>query len=593
MKKSTLAAIAVLIAILAFLFCPRTVTNAILINKSGKYAEFYIQGKIKTFRVLDSYPKYTTLNFKYNIFTAFDFKVQSPIKERVMTKADDTFELEKSGKVKLAKKPYFYKIDKYNNMAICKDTDLIVGQKNVQSFKDSSGSLSVFIISPVDFSTMRVGISTTNYLSMFHDKVTISCLNASKLYSLQDDFSMNLPAGSSVTLEFINKQMRLSVNGSSKLLKNRLYLSGVSAITSIIRGSEEFTPSYSGTLEFLPYEKGISIVNELNMEDYLSKVVPSEMNGTANIEALKCQAIAARTYAISDMLKNRFASYGFYVDDSIQSQVYNNAPVVSNTTSAVNSTKGTIITYDGVPIDAKYYSTSAGAGAPYKDIWFNADGTTNEETPYLVAQSYLNSKTSLPKSESEWLAFYKNSTLDTIDTSSDFFRWKVEFSNRAITNSLNKSLRSIYLNQPSYITFFKGNKKLKDFPDLVNLKDIKVIKRGISGNATEVSFIYDNVTVNVKGDYNIRGAFRCSEDFTGESTPIVRSKGKALKNTNFLLSSYLSVEKENGKYIIYGGGYGHGVGMSQSGAMNLANQGKSYQDILNFYYKAIKLDKIY
>lgn len=582
----------VLVSICGFLFYPRTIRNAILIDKSGEYAQFYVQGKIKTFKVIDSYPKFTMLDFKYNIFATFSFNVQSPIKERVMSKSGNSFDLEKFGKIKLAAKPYFYKIDKYNHITICKDNDLIIGQNNIQSFKDASGALSVFIISPLDFSTMRVGISTTNFLSYFHDKITLTCMTPAKLYSIQDSFSMNLPEGSSVTIEFINKQMRLTANGTSKLLKNRLYLNGTSVITSLIRGSEEYTPSYSGILEFLPYEKGISIINELSMEDYLSKVVPSEMNGNANVEALKCQAIAARTYAISDMLKNRFDTYGFYVDDSIQSQVYNNEPAVANTTAAVNSTKGTIITYNGSPIDAKYYSTSAGAGAEYKDIWSNADGTS-EKLPYLVAQSYLNSKTPLPKTEGDWLAFYENNTLDTLDTSSDYFRWKIVFSYKGLGNSLSKSLRSIYLNSPGYITFLKGNKKVNSFPDLVNLKDIKVLKRGASGNVAEVSFIYDNVTVNVKGDYNIRGAFRCSEDFTGESTPIVRSKGKALKNTNFLLSSFFSVEKGSNIFTVYGGGYGHGVGMSQAGAMTLASQGKSYQDILNFYYKGIKLDKIY
>lgn len=592
MKKYFIIAIIFIISIFGFLLYPRSVNNAILISKNEKTAQFYIDGNLKTFKVIDSYPKYSVLNFKYNIFYTFSFKIQTPNKERVMTKSDDSFDFEKSGNKKLAKNTYFYKIDKYNNISTAKISDLIVGQSNLESYKDKSGNMSVFIISPVNYSTMRVGISTTNYLSIFHDKITLSCLSNSKLYSIRDSFSINLSAGTSVTIEFINKELRLTANGSSKLLKNRLYLNGTASITSIIRGSEEFTPSYSGTLEFMPFNDGISIINELNMEDYLSKVVPSEMTSNSNIEALKCQAIAARTYAISDMLKNIYPSYGFYVVDSIQSQVYNNEPEVSSTTSAVNSTKGTIMTYNDKPIDAKYYSTSAGAGASYKDMWYNSDWS-GENIPYLAAQSYLNLKASLPKNENDWLSFYKNENIDSLDTSSDFFRWKVVFSYKGITNSLSKSLRNIYLSDPDYIAFYKNDKKLKTFPDLVNLKDIKVLKRGSSGNVMEVSFVYDNVTVNVKGDYNIRGAFRCSEDYTGESTPIVRSKGKALKNTNFLLSSYFSIEKDKKNYTIYGGGYGHGVGMSQTGSVILANQGKKYQDILNYYYKGIKLDKAY
>ena len=94
-------------------------------------------------------------------------------------------------------------------------------------------------------------------------------------------------------------------------------------VTSI--GRSQGTPSYYGRMEITPVNGNLQLVNNVNLEDYLKTVVPSEMPASWNLEALKAQAICARTYALADMLNQRYAANGYHVDDSVMSQVYNNA----------------------------------------------------------------------------------------------------------------------------------------------------------------------------------------------------------------------------------------------------------------------------
>ena len=123
--------------------------------------------------------------------------------------------------------------------------------------------------------------------------------------------------------------------------------------------------------------------------------------------------------------------------------------------------------------------------------------------------------------------------------------------------------------------------------------DIKILKRSEGGNIVDISFVFENVTVDVKSDSCIRSALRVSSEFTSESNPIIRHKDKPIANGNFLPSSFFSIELGKDSVTIYGGGYGHGVGMSQYGAVELSKDGKNYKDILNTFYKNITLDKVY
>lgn len=593
MKKKLVIAATIIIILLIAALVPISTEHAVFTGSSQNYSSFYVNGKLKTIKKSLDFPLYSVVDYKHNFFRYYGFKTVEPISERVMIKASSTYELESSGNKNLCKKVSYYVIDKNNKLSPGNSKDLIIGKDNIKSFPDNKGELKTFLIYPMDYTSMRVGISNTGFSSLNFDRVTINCMNDSEVYSKQEHFSMKIPKNTIVFLEDDGEKIKLTINDVTKYFSSRLYLSGNSMyINTITRGAPPFVPSYDGVLEFYPEKNNFLIINEVNLEDYLCKVVPSEMPISGGIEALKCQAVAARTYAISDMLQSRFASQGFYVDDSTQSQVYNNTPLQSLSTKAVMDTKGMILTYNDKPIDAKYYSTSCGSGANAKDIWFNPDGS-GDNAPYLVTHDYLTGGAPLPKGEDEWLKFYKDTKVKAIDSVSPYFRWNIIFTPEALTKTLNKSLENIYDNRKEYMTTLINGKSMDKLPELKELKDIKILNRSEGGNVKEISFIFENATVNIKADYNIRGALRCSKSYAGETIPINRYKFSSLTSGGYLPSSFFSIEKVSGNYIIYGGGYGHGVGMSQYGAMELSKKGMKYADIINTYYKDVTFERIY
>jgi SpoIID/LytB domain protein len=595
MKKLLAIFMMILIIVALIVFFPRSVEHGIVVNQNSTAISLLVDGKPKSYKTSAIIPKLTVVNFKYNLIKAYGFKEVSPISDRVMIKDEFQYDLETLGKTSLSSKANFYEVDKSNKITTANNKSVIVGKTNLKYFKDKKGQLKTFLVFPMNYSSMRVGISNTSFSSVYHDKVQIKSDSIASLYSIRENLDLDIPKNTIVIVEKQGTDLKLTVNNKTTVFKNRIYLKGDAlTVQSIKRGSESFTPTYSGVLEFNVFENGICIVNEVDLEGYLRKVVPSEMPSSGGVESLKCQAIAARTYAISDMIINRFANLGFYVDDSTKSQVYNNTAMQALSTEAVNTTKGMIMTYNGTPIDAKYYSTSAGTGVDYKDVWFNPDGSTDDR-PYITLNNYLTPKQELPKSEAEWLNFYKNTSIKAIDSDYPYFRWKVEYSSTGFTTALNKSLKSLYAGERSknYLTIYENSKEVKVLPELKELQDIKILKRGVGGIAMEVSYIFSNATVNVISDSYIRSSIKCNQDFTNEPTTLVRYKGTPLTNVSSLPSAFFSVEKKDGKFILYGGGFGHGAGMSQYGAIELSKKGLKFDEILNTFYKNVKLENVY
>lgn len=590
--------VAFLVLILfSVLFWPRKVEHAVLIESDGKYSIFFVGDKRVKYKTGNiNFEKFSVINFKRNLFKTYGFTKVDAMQERVMYKADGEYDLEISGPKTLSKKAHYYQIDAKGNISYSSSSKLIVGKSNVRVYKNKKDQLTTFIMTPMDYSTIRVAISTTDFKSIYHKNIEITAKSSLKIYSKREDYSTSIPENTVLNIEFINDKIKLTMNGLSREFNNRLYIEGEGLnVTSIQRKKDHsLIPVYNGLLEITPNssKSALLMINEVDIESYLKKVVPSEIPASSALEALKAQAVAARTYAISDMLANRFAKYGYHVDDSQNSQVYNNIEEEPRTTEAVNSTKGLIATYNGMPIDAKYYSTSAGTGANYGEIYFRADGSTDNK-PYLTYSSYIFGNFTRPSSEEEWLNFYKSKDIKALDSSYSLFRWKVTYPTEALTKALNKSLKEIHAKNSSFMTIKVDNKEVTSLPVLNNLKDIKVLKRGEAGNIITISYIFENTEVQVSGDINIRPSIKCSLEYAQAPIVLYDSTEKAYENFGSLPSSFFSVEKKNDSFIIYGGGYGHGVGMSQYGAAEMGKKGEKFDSILNTFYKGITIEPIY
>ena len=135
---------------------------------------------------------------------------------------------------------------------------------------------------------------------------------------------------------------------------------------------------YRGRIEVFANRRGsLTVVNVIGLEDYVKGVVPNELSFPA-LEALKAQAIAARTYALKN--QNQFASEGFDLLPTTRSQVYGGLPTeTALTTRAVDETRGIVATYHGEPINALYTSTCGGRTEDAENIF-------NHAVPYLRAR---------------------------------------------------------------------------------------------------------------------------------------------------------------------------------------------------------------
>lgn len=325
------------------------------------------------------------------------------------------------------------------------------------------------------------------------------------------------------------------------------------------------TPSYRGILEVEAGEEGLLVVNEVSVEEYLYAVLPSEMPSDFEPEALKAQAICARSYAYRSLLANRYAEYGAHVDDSTACQVYNNTGETEAAVLAVKETHGQVLFYEGDVAQCYYFSTSSGHTAAAEDVWENA-----EAVPYLQAK------------ESDY------------DSESPWYCWQAFLSLEYLTERTEDTLKERYKTVPEQILTYDAAKKefvSKPIGTIGEIKSIRVQEKGKGEIATKLLLVAEKGVFLVKNEYNIRSVL------APVKTPIYRENGETVNGAALLPSAFITLQKGTYKgevgYLVTGGGYGHGVGMSQCGADAMAQKGSSCDEIIEEYYPGTELGFIY
>lgn len=283
------------------------------------------------------------------------------------------------------------------------------------------------------------------------------------------------------------------------------------------------------------------IVNELSMEEYLYAVVPSEMPASYELEALKAQAVCARSYAAKQTRNYSYPQYKAHVDDSTEFQVYGNSKEQEKAIQAVNETAGEKVWHGNEVATTYYFSTSCGKTTT-AEAWGSKPNNAN---------AYLKS---IPVEEKEGCAYEKQLP---------WYKWSARVDEKVLSNLIAK------------------NTKTK----IGNLNNIEITKRGPGGVALQMVAKGDKGTATVDTENKIRRAFG------GTGYVIERQDGKKVKSSELLPSAFFTIEKKGSEYIIKGGGYGHGIGMSQNGANEIAKKGKSYQEILKLFYNGIEIRK--
>ena len=356
---------------------------------------------------------------------------------------------------------------------------------------------------------------------------------------------------------------------------------------------------YRGKMEIVQTGEGLVLINEVLLEEYLYSVVASEMPAHYPLEALKAQAVCARTYSYRYLMHPGYEDIGAHVDDSENYQVYNNKEENVNSTKAVKETAGILLMYENAPVSTYYYSTSCGFGAD-AGVW---GAERAEEFPYLDSvyisgEDKENKEISDLTQEENFRDYISKTDENAYEKDETWFRWHYQAQELDVS-LLSKKLKERYQAGPSKILTFTGDKSPDDEDALFEEKepekfqkvyDIRCIKRRAGGVMDELLIETDEGIYKVITEYNIRYILNQGGEAVGQKdVPLTSS---------LLPSAYMIIDTvKSGKtvvgYNIVGGGYGHGVGMSQNGAKAMGLEGKDYQAILSFYYQDCEPFKIY
>ena len=505
------------------------------------------------------------------------------ISAKVLSVSEDTIELEGFGRIPVSNA---FRVYKTENFVPGSMSDVVVGSSNISFVVADKEINGAAIHGVIQSANIRVLLNSSGYTDMFHDIVTITCQSDFNLIfneAVKEGEADSLLSGNEVVHSYKAGEI-LTIDANNEILKySRIKIVPTDKnarlkVVSLSRNAQN--PQYRGSLEVSAYEGRLILINEVSVEEYLYSVVPSEMPSSYGVEALKVQAVCARSYAISHMTGSRLAKYGAHVDDSTTYQVYNNTAETENSISAVDATKGMVMNYNGEVVTAYFYATSCGCTTS-GNVWSDTD------IPYIRAK-YLSSSQEMPDlmNNDIFTEFIKQKP-ENFDMDSVWYRWNVTLSIETISNSVNHLLYSLYCANENQVLTANASGDFESVPihSVGLVSDISVTKRGPGGIIEEMIITGDQAKVKIIKQGNIR------KIFNPYGNDIVRNDGSVINHFTTLPSAFFAINKgaDGNSYEIYGGGYGHGAGMSQTAVKKMIEQGMDYKSILNFFYPGIEV----
>jgi stage II sporulation protein D len=297
---------------------------------------------------------------------------------------------------------------------------------------------------------------------------------------------------------------------------------------------------YRGDIQVLRDQTGLTVVNRVPLEAYLLGVVSAEMGrrSLSEYEALRAQAVVSRTYALRNL--RRWEVQGFDLYASVVDEVYGRAGTETpEGLDAVLATRGQILSYDGRPIDALFFSTCRGRTADGTEIFRGAD------------RPYLRSFADIAADGTAYCSI------------SPRFRWREEWTGEELRATLQRTL-------PATLGVSAS--------DVREVNDIRVAYRTGSGRVGQLTIGLRGSAVQVDGP-NVRQVLRSPS-------------GDLLRSNDFSLT-VTRVGRRVTRLVADGAGAGHGVGFCQWGAVGRSRAGQDYERILTAYYPGAALKRLY
>lgn len=341
--------------------------------------------------------------------------------------------------------------------------------------------------------------------------------------------------------------------------------------------------SYRGFLEVGIYTSKnlVTAVNIVPFEEYLYGVIPSEMPASYEEEALKAQAVAARSYTLTRIGVHKES--GYQVCDGINCQVYiGYGNESAKTNEIIDKTKGIIAYYNNAPINAVYCASSGGETEDSENVWTN-------KVEYLrgVNDIYDPQETwSKTFTAEEIKSILKSKNVDIGDILNIEITKKTDLGRVIEIQITGTSGKKVYSND-SVRSFFRINGKS------ILSKNFTITKSGGSTQVSNPTYVTNSEIINSKSAYvegigNIK-LYRYPNYIIGQTSPLYIEKNGKVFVYGTENNTVHTNTGGNTAFVINGKGNGHGVGMSQKGANSMAKQGFDYEKILHFYYTDIEI----
>ncbi len=342
--------------------------------------------------------------------------------------------------------------------------------------------------------------------------------------------------GEEIKVTAAGKNVLLQAGGKSTQEESREFSNEDGSCLAVAQDRKSLKKAcYPGSVLFRANAGKVDAINALDVEEYLRGSVPYEIGklDSSRIEALKAQAVAARTYAYKHF--NSREALGFDVYADVKDQVYKGLEGSTPLTdAAIKATSGVVMTHSGDFIIAYYHSTCGG----------KSETLATWNRPNLP---YLKSSPDLRPDGTPWC------------NESSYMKWERKFSDKEIVSLFKSNLKE------TKAKFSSGNGS-----DFKKIKDISIIDTLGSGRI---------LTLRVKTD---KGHFDVLTD---------KTRWLFKKAGSILPSSLFAVKHVNNEWVVTGSGFGHGVGMCQMGVRARAQAGQSFQEILKHYYPGITLER--
>ncbi len=501
------------------------------------------------------------------------------ISGKVQAISENGIEVEGFGNVVLDEKYRVYSsYDSYKEQGI---ENVRVGDGNLRFIVANKKICGIFMDSIPSADNIRVLIKTTGYTALTHDYVTVSSKSPFYVIYFENDAS-DTPrekkdlynSGDSITFNCDNDKLKV---GRIKITAQDE--NGKIMLNSVSRNGNN--PEYRGTIELGLNDGKIVVINELSLEQYLYAVVPSEMPSSYGIEALKVQAVCARSYAVSHMNNGTLSAYGAQVNDSTDYQVYNVTPENENSISAVKATYGQVLMYNGEIANTYFFATSCGSTTD-STVWGGSP------LPYIKGKLLCDDDNNIDLSDNNTFNEFIKTEYDTYDKRSSWYRWNITMTQEQLSDSINGNIAKIYNNYPdNVLTWTSEGFVSRKLTNIGEVTDIYVEKRGIGGTIEELIIKGTTAVVKIIKQTSIRNLI------SPNGIAINKADGTSVDTFNALPSAYFTVEKNGNSYTFYGGGYGHGAGMSQTAVKSMIDKGMNYEEILKFFYDNVNIEFIY